>query len=287
MLRIERSALRNEYPTLGLVREAFPYRIPGPRFGRYGSLVMVAPCNMACPYCDVGGYAKDRDHNLPGWRLSPVDEIEAFVEEEVAAGRLIYLTGGEPFMFPELIDHLGRRVRQLGGYSIVCTNATLGRRMQPATAHLDEFSVSLKGTPQIAEYTSGVRGRMAFSTPYRNALALLDSTATVEMVVVLFDGMDIDTVRRVYDPFVGRAHLTLKEYRPKSTRAQSDHSYHSELVDAAELGELRPLPEGHAEELFDQLNAAFPKYSQFFHLVMGGGGDQFVVSDGREHVFLR
>jgi pyruvate-formate lyase-activating enzyme len=287
MLPIERSAVKSEYPILGLVREAFPCRIPGPRFGVYGSLVMVAPCNMACPYCDVAGYAKDRHHNLPGWRMSPLDEIDAFVEEEVAAGRLIYLTGGEPFMFPELISYLGRRIRGLGGHSVVCTNATLGKRMMPATAYIDGFSVSLKGTPQIADYASGVDGRMAFATPYRNSLALLESDVTVEMVVVLFEEMDFDTVRRIYEPFIGRAHLTLKEYRPKLTRAQEDHSYHTDLVNAAELGKLRPLPADQAEKLFEELRSAFPEHSEYIHLVMGGGGEQVVVTNDREHVFVR
>src|SRR4051812_263950 len=179
-----RQALKAEYPMLGLVRDAFPYRIPGPRFGHYGSLVMVAPCNMACPYCDVGGYAKDENHNLPGWKMISLSEIEEFVDQEVARGRIIYLTGGEPLMFPELGAHLGSRVREKGGYISVCTNATARNRLLELSKYVEGSGISLKGTAKTAEITAGVRGRLAFDLPHFNTLALLDVPGVaVELVV--------------------------------------------------------------------------------------------------------
>ncbi|MFI7068848.1 radical SAM protein [Micromonospora sediminicola] len=279
--------LQPEYPMLGLVSEAFPYRIPGPNFGRYGSLVMVAPCNMACPYCDVGGYAKDKDHNLPGWRMMSVDEIMAFVDKEVDNGRVIYLTGGEPLMFPDLTMHIGQRVRERGGYSVVCTNASLGKRLKQVSPYVDEFSVSLKGTPEIGEAVSGVRGKLAFASPHRNSVALAELPNRLEFVVVLFDDLDFQETCEIYGQFFGRAHVTFKQYRPKVTRALEDYSYSTELLTPDEEAALKPMSVQRANELLDQIIAAYPQHAEFFTLVTGGGGDQTVRNGNEEFLFTR
>ena len=272
---------------LGTVRAAFPYRIPGPNFGRYGSLVMVAPCNMACSYCDVGGYDKDAQHRLPGWRTMSVAEMEQFVDEEVDAGRVIYLTGGEPLMFPELVVHLGTRVRERGGYSILCTNASFSARLDEVSACVDEFSVSLKGSAAMAERVSGLQGKMAFDVPYRNTLQLLDYPNTIELVVVLFDGLDVDTICALYEPFFGRAHITLKEFRPKVTRAQEDHSYRTELITDTSTLPVQPISVDDSHVILDELVLRYPQHAETFHLVTGGGGEQGVRSAAHERVFVR
>jgi organic radical activating enzyme len=279
--------LRDSYPMLGLVSSAFPYRIPGDRYGKYGSLVMVAPCNMACPYCDVGGYAKDERHYLPDWKEISLREIEDFVQAEVLAGRLIYFTGGEPLMFPELVVHLGKLVRHLGGYSIVCTNASLSGRIELVSPFVDEFSVSLKGTPRIAEAVSGLRGRTAFDVPHRNTLGIAELPNRLELVVVLFDGMEFDDVVDLYGPLFGRAHFAFKEYRHKATVAHTDHTYTSTLLDLGDDSAVRPMPRTRARELFQRLVDSFPRHADGFTLILGGGGQQTVVTANKEEVIQR
>ncbi|WP_315833462.1 radical SAM protein [Bradyrhizobium prioriisuperbiae] len=281
-------SLKPEYPMLGLLRDAFPYRIPGPRFGRYASLVMVAPCNMACPYCDVGGYAKDDDHNLPGWSPISLREIEAFVDEEVDRGRIIYLTGGEPLMFPELVAHIGAKVRRRGGYTSVATNASARQRLRMVSPHVDEFSVSLKGTPQTAASTSGVTGRLAFDLPHQNTLGLLNTPGiTLELVVVLFDALTYENFCEIYRPFFGRAYLTLKQYRPKITTVHKEHSYTTVLLEDRAHAEVQPMSLDRAHDLFRRLVKSYPEHGAYFGLVTGGGGDQHVFRGDEEHFFQR
>lgn len=276
----------NSYRMLGLVKDAFPYRTPGPHFGRYGSLVLVAPCNFACNYCDVGGYDKDEQNNLPGWSVIPTSEIESFVEEQVEHGSVIYFSGGEPLMFPELIFHLAKKVRQLGGYSVVCTNATYGQRMMALSSVVDEFSISLKGRPGLAEQISGVSGRLAFDLPYQNTFELMGLTAALEFVVVMFQGLTAADIDAIYHPFFGRAQIVLKEYRPKVTRANSDHTYSTELI-TGPGGRTGPMPPDEMRRVFAELVRGAPEHAGSFRLVMGGGGDQVVVTPDREHRFSR
>lgn len=278
-------ALAPEYPMLGLVGQAFPYRGSGPRYGKYTSLVLVAPCNMACPYCDVGGYEKDRNHFLPGWEMTQTTNIEAFVEAEVAAGRIIYISGGEPLYYPELATHVGKIVRAAGGYTVMATNASLGSRLIPLADTIDEFSISLKGSSWMAEQVSGVKGKIAFEAPRDNVLKLARTAARIEMVVVLFDGLTYTDIRDVYHPLIGRADIVLKEYRPKITRATADHDYRTTLVDAAAIGDLRPISEDLAREFHTKLIEDYPEHKDTFTLVLGGGRSQVVVKHNGEESF--
>lgn len=289
----DRSVLRDEtvrleYPMLGLVSAAFPYRLSGERFGKYASLVMVAPCNMACPYCDVGGYAKDRQHRLPGWRMMSLRSIEQFVDDEVAADRLVYLTGGEPLMFPELVSHLGRRVRALGGYTVVCTNATHTRRLLTVRRDVDEFSISLKGAPATAERVSGITGRLAFAVPHRNSLTLLAKGDNVlELVVVLFDDLTAEHISAIYGPFIGRAYITLKQFRPKVTRALDDHSYVTLLDEHVASDSAKPMSIERAYDVFERLKHAHAEHAGMISLVTGGGQEQRVYQGDEERLFVR
>ncbi|MEU1880042.1 radical SAM protein [Streptosporangium sp. NPDC020072] len=280
-------AVRDTYPMLGLISSAFPYRMPGPRFGVYGSLVMVAPCNMACSYCDVGGYAKDERHYLPGWNEMSLTTIRQFVRDEVSAGRIIYLTGGEPLMFPELVVTLGDEIRQMGGYSVVCTNASLSGRLEQVSPYIDEFSVSLKGNEKLGEAASGLKGKLAFQVPRRNMIALTGLPNTIEIVVVMFAGLAVEDIVDIYRPLFGRAAFVFKEYRHKATVAHEDHTYTSSLIDLPDEATVRPMPREEIRSVYEELCARHPEHAKDFALVLGGGGEQVVVTSTGEGVFKR
>lgn len=279
-------SVRSRYPMLGLVSDAFPYRIEGERFGRYGSLVMVAPCNMACAYCDVGGYAKDSDNNLPNHREIETAEIEQFVCDETDRGNIIYFTGGEPLMFPDLMEHLARIVKERGGYSALCSNATYYSRMERVSPLVNEFSISLKGSRRSSKDVAGVPQRLAFDLPYRNSLRARALPNQLEMVIVLFEDLDLEQIDDIYGPFVGRAYLAFKEYRPKKTTTHEDHTYESVLV-AGLSDSVRPMPRAHMTKIFEGMVERHPKHASMFNLVTGGGGEQRVRTRDRDYLFVR
>ncbi|WP_194890870.1 radical SAM protein [Catenulispora pinisilvae] len=247
--------------------------------------MLVAPCNMACPYCDVGGYAKDSQHRLPGWSEMSTASIIDFVRDEVAEGSVIYLTGGEPLMFPELVVELGSEIRRLGGYSIVCTNASLSGRLEQVSPYVDEFSVSLKGNAGLGEAASGVTGKLAFEVPRRNTVGLADLPNAVEIVVVMFDGLTVDDIVEVYAPLFGRASFAFKEYRHKATVAHADHSYTSTPLQLADAAVVRPMPRDQIRTVYGQLCDRYPQFVESFTLVLGGGDSQVVVTSAGEELF--
>jgi MoaA/NifB/PqqE/SkfB family radical SAM enzyme len=80
-------------------------------------------CNLACDYCAVASSPK------AAARTVPAADFRTLVDEAVASGFTeLYLTGGEPFLHPDVIDLLDYASAQLP--TVVMTNAMLlrGRR---------------------------------------------------------------------------------------------------------------------------------------------------------------
>ncbi|MBT2396951.1 radical SAM protein [Streptomyces sp. ISL-100] len=80
-------------------------------------------CNLACDYCAVASSPKAAARTLPA------DAFRALVDEAVQAGFTeLYVTGGEPFLHPDIVELLDHASAQLP--TAVMTNAMLlrGRR---------------------------------------------------------------------------------------------------------------------------------------------------------------
>lgn len=82
-------------------------------------------CNLACSYCAVASSPSARRRSIGG------DRFRALVDEAVAEGfEELYVTGGEPFVEPRIVDMLEYASDRLP--TVVLTNAMLftGRRRQ-------------------------------------------------------------------------------------------------------------------------------------------------------------
>ncbi|WP_244187977.1 radical SAM protein [Streptomyces regalis] len=80
-------------------------------------------CNLACDYCAVASSPKAAPRSLS------VEEFRSLVDEAVASGFTeLYVTGGEPFLHPDIVQLLDYASAQLP--TVVMTNAMLlrGRR---------------------------------------------------------------------------------------------------------------------------------------------------------------
>jgi predicted phosphodiesterase/uncharacterized Fe-S cluster-containing radical SAM superfamily protein len=98
-------------------------------------------CNLACDYCAVASspWADPRTLSL--------DAFRGIVDEAVAEGfGEVYVTGGEPFLHPDLVDLLAYSAERLP--TVLLTNAMLlrGRR-------LERFR-TLAGSPRLVVQTS-------------------------------------------------------------------------------------------------------------------------------------
>ena len=115
-------------------------------------------CNLACDYCVVASSPSARRRQLPAWRVrSLVDEAlrEGFTE--------LYLTGGEPFVHPDIVELLEYASDRMT--TVVLTNAMLftGRRRAELARLAGRPSLTLQSSIDGASAAAHDRWRGAGS----------------------------------------------------------------------------------------------------------------------------
>jgi pyruvate-formate lyase-activating enzyme/diadenosine tetraphosphatase ApaH/serine/threonine PP2A family protein phosphatase len=160
-------------------------------------------CNLACGYCVVASSPRARRRELPA------DRLAALADEAVAEGFAeLYVTGGEPFVHPgiiEAVDHASRRLP-----TVVLTNAMLftGRRARELRrlagreglvlqSSLDGASAAThdawRGAGSFDRTLEGLRLAASLGLPLRVAMTETpDNRAEVEATRALLAGLGID-----------------------------------------------------------------------------------------------
>ncbi|MCP4666892.1 MAG: radical SAM protein [Deltaproteobacteria bacterium] len=119
-------------------------------------------CNLRCAHCYLSCSPTNR-------LFEPMtrDHVKGFLEESEGLGvKEYYMTGGEPFMNPHILDILDMTLSY--GPATVLTNATLispdhverMARMEAASIYSLEIRISLEG--YTAQMNDALRGRGAF-----------------------------------------------------------------------------------------------------------------------------
>ncbi len=140
-------------------------------------------CNLACDYCAVASSPQAAARTMPAGRF------QALADEAVSEGFTeLYVTGGEPFLHPDIIDMLGYASQRLP--TVVLTNGMLfrGRRLaglaglaQQARAGSLTIQTSLdgarphthdahRGRGSWARTMDGIRQAVSLGLPVRVAM---------------------------------------------------------------------------------------------------------------------
>ncbi|MGK5448610.1 radical SAM protein [Streptomyces radiopugnans] len=171
-------------------------------------------CNLACDYCAVASSPRAAPRTLPA------DTVRALADEAVDAGFTeLYLTGGEPFLHPdiiELLDHASARLP-----TVVMTNAMLlrGRRadglagladreltvqtsLDGATAHTHDAH---RGPGSWQRTIDGIRHLIGLGLPPRVALTETpDNTREIPAVAELLASLGLSADRFAVRPLLRR-----------------------------------------------------------------------------------
>jgi MoaA/NifB/PqqE/SkfB family radical SAM enzyme len=105
----------------GAFFERLKTRMTSQRYPFLGSLEVTFRCNLRCVHCYLGSYRS----GIPSMQELTTAEIRNILDQVTDAGCLeLLLTGGEPFVRPDLLD-IYTYARQKGLMVILFTNATL------------------------------------------------------------------------------------------------------------------------------------------------------------------
>jgi MoaA/NifB/PqqE/SkfB family radical SAM enzyme/SAM-dependent methyltransferase len=139
-------------------------------------------CNLACTHCLVSSGPGE----TPG--LAP-QQLRRVVDEALALGvERFYVTGGEPFLRPDIRELIGRISREKGREIIVLTNGMLfrgprGIALQGLPRELVRFQVSLDGARP--ETNDRIRGAGTFEKALDGVRFLSDQGFEVSLTTVV------------------------------------------------------------------------------------------------------
>ncbi|MFJ7768716.1 radical SAM protein [Streptomyces sp. NPDC097107] len=171
-------------------------------------------CNLACDYCAVASSPKAVARSLP------IDTFRTLVDEAVQAGFTeLYLTGGEPFLHPDIVGLLDYASAELP--TVVMTNAMLlrGRRaagladladrkltvqtsLDGATAHTHDLH---RGSGSWQRTLDGIRHLIGLGLPPRVALTETpENTHEVPAVAELLAGLGLPADHFAVRPLLRR-----------------------------------------------------------------------------------
>lgn len=154
---------------------------------RYLVLWLTTACNLHCAYC----YRGDQPP-----RTMPLDVARSALELAAASGLPFHvqMAGGEPTLEPQLMEAIGRMVRQAGWPATLAvqTNGTLIDRALIDLCRRHDISVglSLDGPPEVQERARGGAG-----ATFRGLSLLARAGAPVRITAVLSTFNDLDLGR--------------------------------------------------------------------------------------------
>ncbi|UQA91957.1 radical SAM protein [Streptomyces halobius] len=171
-------------------------------------------CNLACDYCAVASSPKAAPRTLPA------ATFRTLVDEAVEAGFTeLYITGGEPFLHPDIVELLDYAGSQLP--TVAMTNAMLlhGRRadglgalagrkltvqtsLDGATAHVHDLH---RGPGSWTRTLDGIRHLIDLGLPPRVALTeTSDNTAEIPAVAALLTELGLPADHFAVRPLLRR-----------------------------------------------------------------------------------
>ena len=120
--------------------------------GKLACTIFTAPCNLRCPFCHNSGLITGWDDSMD-WA-----EIRGFLKSRVGILEGVCITGGEPTLHPDLVDHL-TEIKSLGFLVKLDTNGTNPQVLVGLVdaGLVDYVALDVKNSPQRYNRTVGVK----------------------------------------------------------------------------------------------------------------------------------
>jgi pyruvate formate lyase activating enzyme len=151
--------------------------------GKISSIIFVSGCNLHCPFCHNPELVRpdmlDGEYRLTHEEvLKQLRDREGFIEA-------VTVTGGEPFLYPGILD-LINCIKSETNLSIkIDTNGTQPRRMREILHNIDYVAMDLKSSP--SGYLKAT-GEKAGFTDVRESIGLVMSLPVYEFRTTMVPG---------------------------------------------------------------------------------------------------
>jgi len=178
-------------------------------------------CNYACPYCKRDGYDKN---NLDIEGSVEIDEEEIFraVDDAIAKGQVIRLSGGDPVCYPNLSLRILKYAKEKGGITSIAHNGSGPEFVAKLAPYLDFASIDFKASSfeQLGQI-AGIDREMArkcFANTIRTIKILQEQGIYTDVRTCVFDDTSYEQLIKIAELFQGEdssnLFWTLRTYSP-------------------------------------------------------------------------
>ncbi|MGB9742598.1 MAG: anaerobic ribonucleoside-triphosphate reductase activating protein [candidate division WOR-3 bacterium] len=185
--------------------------------GKITSVLFVAGCNFACPFCHNAPVADD-DPALPE---IPFSEIRLNLENKLGWLDGVVVTGGEPLMHPEIFDLLAA-LKNLNLKIKLDTNGSFPYPLKRAIALklVDAVAMDIKG-PLNNRYATAVGRRLPSLAHLKRSIRLLiKSGIEYEFRLTLVPGLiNPEDITEIGSDLRGAKLAVLQQFVPENCRS--------------------------------------------------------------------
>lgn len=273
---------KSKYLVLGFIEKAFPGRTVSQNFGKYHSVILLGRCTFRCEYCDVSGYQSSPDHTMPNAWYCDRSEIYKFIDSQVQKGTPIVISGGEPTLFPEIVEDIAGRIIEIGGYAVMCTHGGNAKLSDRLGKHVHEVGISIKGSIETVQKMTGRPIKESWYNPIASVKKISSRGIPVEVTLMVYNFSKASDYFEVLDECNSFCFPIVKGYKAKtiaiqqlaySTHYSSSHNWFWPPTEALQFA------------IFDELIDRYPHLAMNFRIAMGGDGTNVIVTNSGTHEF--
>ncbi len=157
------------------------------------SLVFMRGCPMRCVYC--------QNHSILGGEdVRPIGYIENEIKKAVMLIDGVVLSGGEPMMQPDAVEHILRFVRDLNLSTGIQTNGFYPERIASMVSQglVDRVAVDVKAPMNNEEMYEQICGVSGAIDRVRESIKVCDGRVELELrTTVMRNLLDVEDIRAV------------------------------------------------------------------------------------------
>ena len=176
--------------------------------GKVSCVVFVGGCNFRCPFCHNPDLVEEI--SLPD--IEEADILD-FLEKRKKWLDAVVISGGEPTLYPELIDFV-RKVKELGYLVKIDTNGTNPRLLKELMEIVDYVAMDIKASRESYEKVTLVT--VAIEKIDESVDILKNSNITYEFRTTVVPGLfDEKEAERIGEWLEGAKLYMLQQFNPK------------------------------------------------------------------------
>ncbi len=187
-------------------------------------IISFGACNFSCPYCKREGNFRAADGSIISAVDCTIEDLFAVVDDAIAKGQVVRLSGGDPVVFPEASLAIARRVKEKGGRLSIAHNGSSPRFVKKLleTGALESAAVDLKAPRHEFGLRAGLKngtGEKMYERSIETQDILSASGVLVDVRTPIFSTTTVDDLLEMAADIVrgGRGDnefWTLRIYKP-------------------------------------------------------------------------